>query len=42
MNEEIISKAKEKICRDCKDKDRCSKKPHKLQKCGVMYLVSKN
>ncbi len=42
MNEELINKVKEKLCERCEDKNKCKQKPHKLMKCSVFYLVSKN
>ena len=39
MNNELVKKFQEKICVTCNDKDKCRKKPHKMLKCGVLYLV---
>jgi hypothetical protein len=41
MYEKLVREFREKICTHCESNDKCQKKPNKMAKCGVLYLVSK-
>lgn len=38
MNKDLVKKFEEKVCSTCKDKN-CKRKPTRLMKCGILYLV---
>jgi len=42
MYTELIEKFRDKLCKRCDSSDLCHKKPHKMVKCGVFYLVTED
>jgi len=39
MNQKLMKEFQDKICKMCEDKN-CKRKPSRMVKCGVLYLVS--
>jgi hypothetical protein len=41
MNRKLVEFFQEHICAECNDKKECRKKPHKMLKCGNLFLVKR-
>lgn len=39
MHTELVENFKNKVCTTCNERKVCRQKPHKIMKCGVMWLV---
>lgn len=42
MYQQLVEKFREKLCKTCDNGRMCHKKPSKMVKCGIFYLVTKN
>lgn len=41
MYDHLVEKFRDKLCRNCDKQEMCHKKPSKMVKCGIFYLVDK-